>query len=148
LRRLKLEDTPSVSSGSFIRGSNTIEEYKKRQAFIEEIVETVLPIEPTLIKEVKNVMLTYRNFGRNTAITDFFLSGTLKRYGKVFLMTGNNKDFPTVIFDREGIITNDISKEPKFYGIYKFSENKHASILKTLLEIEEKAKNKDADQEK
>ena len=124
----------------FSRNSDTIKEYKSRREFIKTIVGVVLPIERTLIKDVEELVLAYRNHGKHTSLTDFFLAGTLKRYRGLFLMTRNNKDFPIEIFDRRGIICNDAGQEPQFYGIYKFSEEKHSSVLKRLLEIDEKAK--------
>lgn len=119
----------------FLRGSATTKEHKSRQDFIKAIAGTVLPIEKTLIEDIQALVSAYRDGGRHTNITDFFLAGVLKRYKNLYLMTGDNKDFPTTIFDREGVVSNDACKEPRFYGIYKFSEEKYSSVLKSLLKI-------------
>jgi predicted nucleic acid-binding protein len=109
----------SLVKYEFIR-AKTIDVVKRKEAFFNELVSTILPIDKETEKLVIGVIEEYKQYMEGLPVTDLVLAALLKKYRKLYLLTRDHKDFPTVIFDRCHIFTVGTLRDVWSYGIYAY----------------------------
>lgn len=119
----------------FMRGTQSIEAFNANINFFENLV-TVYQIENRNAKldGLEDFIVVMARIGGNKSYADFLLAACLYLFkNEALVRTGNNKHFPTSIFDRPEIITADYDSEIKSYGVYKFSDAKFNRVAKSIL---------------
>lgn len=109
----------------FLRGSQNEKRFIEKKAFVENIIETCLPVTDKINKTAIELTREYLSEGKGISTTDFLLASTLVNYpNKLFLMTRNTNDFSSDIFELANCF-NIIHKRGIFaYGLYKFAPDK------------------------
>lgn len=115
----------------FTRGSDTTEAFNERRMFIDKLC-TVYPIEKHL-EELRELTIVLQRLRGNASYTDFLLTACLYKFTRSFLLTENHKDFPVEILDRKHLISIDMEKEIRNYGIYQLSIPKFNNIADKIL---------------
>lgn len=120
----------------FLKGSRSIQEYKKKQEFMNNIIEMIFSFTKDAEDMALKLAIIFQSPGGNTAITDFYLGAILMKFqslGSSCVLTKNHKDFPTTIFDRLSLLTIQGEKDVQVFGYYKFNRSKYSEILEKIL---------------
>jgi len=144
LRRILQEENNHLLSVypvalEYLKGTNLISEFQSKKAFLDDLVETWLPVDVTTIEKAYDLAQIYRRFGKDVSSTDFVLGATLARYPNTYLLTKDHDDFPVRIFDRVSVLPMQHKNGGvDTYGLFKYSEDKAGGISKELLKIHKK----------
>lgn len=103
----------------FLKGSTQESKLIEKEKYINNIVDSYLPITPDYIALVKNLLKEYKIEGKDLSITDLFLGSTLIKYREnICLFTKDLADFSTNIFNRISFFNLLKSKTIQSYGVY------------------------------
>jgi len=117
----------------FTRGGGNLRDFNKRLKFItQDLKVTIYPIERYL-DNLEDLIVVLQKIKPSAGYTDFLLSACLYKFSNAFLMTENHKDFPLEIMDRTHLVTFDMEKEIRNYGIYNLSAEKYTKAAKNIL---------------
>lgn len=103
----------------FIRTKSKSELHTKINYF-KQIVDAILPVDRTTELLISGVIEEYGDYLTGTSAVDLYLAATLKRYGSLYLLTGNHKDFPTTVFDRFSPVNFPLANAIKTYAFYRY----------------------------
>lgn len=107
----------------FVR-SKSLRNLDAKLEYYNKIIEITL----TPDKSVQDLMLgIIEEYGQNldgVSVADLYLAVMIKKYTKLYLFTNNHKDFPTSVFEREGIVNFEYSKGIKSYALYRYKPKK------------------------
>lgn len=116
-----------------VASSSSFQESQAQKDFFNDIMETTLPYDISIMNSAINISNIYHNKkvnGCNASMSDCILSAYLRKYGNnLTLITANLKDFPLIIHDRLGIHTIDVGSQVITAGIIKFNEEKYKKCL-------------------
>lgn len=108
----------------FVRTKSKIDLVTKLDYF-SRVVDAILPIDRSTESLIPGVIEDYGDYLTGVSSVDLYLAATLKRYRSLYLLTGNHKDFPTVIFDRFCPVNFELTNAIKTYAFYQYkSDNK------------------------
>lgn len=96
---------------------------------MKEVLE--LPVDRQTIQSAEYIGLLYTN-KRKKGIghIDKIIAAQLKKYGSnLWLATENHKDFPQLLFNRDGVHCVEIGDEVKTIGLYQFSPTKYEKAV-------------------
>lgn len=112
----------------FLRGTDTVDAYNTRSAFINDLV-SVYPIERHLNEE-RDLILLMKKFCGKAEYTDFLLGICLGKFASnAYLLTENHQHFPTSLFRREEVITIDNLDQIRNHAIYGISTDDLVSLM-------------------
>lgn len=113
--------TTTLVLNEFLKGSSDINKFNKKKEFVLDIVDTIMPT----INLQPNIELLIKKYGiesKDLSETDLNLGGTLVKYGdNIRLMTKDQSDFPTSIFERVTFLNGMHRKGTFSYGIYGYN---------------------------
>jgi len=114
--------TLDVVKIEFLRGSIDSKSYKDKEELMNDIIDSVLPVNhKTIIENLYKLTQQMKEDGKSASIIDLFLGATLMCYKKnLFLLTKNSRDFPTNIFSLSSIINISKRRTIQCYGVYNF----------------------------
>lgn len=102
----------------FLKGSPNESKFNEKKKFLEDIVETFLPIRD-FQTEVEKIIKEYNIESKDLSVTDLYLGATLTKYRKnLCLLTKDLSDFPSYIFERITFLNLLHSKAIHPYGVY------------------------------
>lgn len=102
---------------------------KTKLDYFGRVIDAILPIDNATESLVLGVIGDYREYLTGVSSVDLYLAATLKRYRSLYLLTGNHRDFPTLVFDRFFPINFELSNAIKTYAFYRYkSEGKKIEI--------------------
>lgn len=105
----------------FTRGAQDERRFREKNKFIEQIIETCLPVTDQISKDAIELANEYHLEGKGVSITDFLLGATLKDYkDNLLLMTRNTNDFPINIFDLSTCFNVVHNRGIFAYGLYSY----------------------------
>ena len=100
-----------------MRGTDDVEDYKKREEFIKELC-VVYPIE-NHNNDIKDLQQTLGKEGKNMSYTDFLLCVCAKKFRQgSHLITADLKDVPLKFFKRINVFTVDTDSDVRVYAVY------------------------------
>lgn len=106
----------------FLRGSTTETKLEEKKSFIENITEYYLPLTPDLDSHSELLLKSYKIDGKDLSITDLTLGSLLVKYqNNLFLLSGDQGDFPTTIFNRKSFITLLETNRIRGIGLYSYT---------------------------
>ena len=104
----------------FLRGASDDNDHKRKEEFLEDITDLVLPTDINTVKNVYKLVKDYRIQGKTIAMADLYLGANLMRYNTtLYLLTRNTNDFPLRLFDLDYVINYPLDKGIFTYGVYK-----------------------------
>lgn len=117
----------------FLRDVGTIEDFKKRQIFLNEITEgMVFPVE-TKLNDIPEFPMVMKNVHAKTSLADYLLVASLVIHHDVLLMTENHQDMPLGILDRISIMSFDNNNGIKTFGLYQINSDKYIRSVEKIL---------------
>ena len=123
----------------FLRGAKSIKDMRAKTSLIENIATVIPTGEMTSNMGAVDLidpgfLVAYGREAKGVSYTDYLLGKTVKNFeGKMWLMTGNHKDFPATIFQRDHIVTLNIEDDVRAYSILGFSKERYGQTLNVLL---------------
>lgn len=116
-----------------ISSSSSLQESTAQKDFFNDIIETPLPYDVSIMNTAINISNIYHNKNIRSckaSMSDCILSSYLKKYGEnLTLITSNLSDFPLEIHDRIGIYTIDVGSQVITMGFIRFNQNKYKKCL-------------------
>lgn len=102
----------------FLKGSPNEAKFNEKKKYLENIVETFLPIRDYQ-PQVEELIKDYKIESKDLSINDLYLGATLIKYKEnIYLLTKDLSDFPTYIFERITFLNLLHSKTIHPYGVY------------------------------
>lgn len=118
----------------FMRGSQTIQNYKKKIDFFQKVIDDVRPIGKRETEIVDNLTRSLLKQSAGTSYIDSLLFATCIRYDSpIYLLTSDQSDVPLSIFDMKAAIGIDIGDRSCLFAFYLYNKAKHKQILESLL---------------
>ncbi len=104
-----------------LKGSASKQKYDDKENYINQIIDTTIPVTPETFKLAYNLLQHYGIDGAALHITDLMLGAILMQYGKnICLLTRDTTDFMQNIFDLLFIVNAPFTKGIFTYGVYQF----------------------------
>lgn len=109
----------------FIRGALSADKFAEKQKYIEDIIDTYLPVSTDAVDKTVELAKLYGEDGKTPSVTDFLLGGTIMQYrrGSLLLMTSDAGDFPLNVFNLDAFISIVGRKTIKTCGFYSLQNN-------------------------
>ena len=103
----------------FLRGAASRSKQNEKKKFMDDIVDTYLPMPLDFVDDVLLVMERLGNDSKASSVTDLVLGSSLAKYKNgLFLMTKDLSDFPTNVFERISYMNLLKPKAIHTFGIY------------------------------
>ncbi len=129
-KKIILLSTPSVFF-EFLRGGDSLEEFKKRLNFYDNLL-TTWPIEKQIVNS-EEAIVVLQKVCPHVSYTDFLLGVCLYKLSGSYLLTGDHSAFPLSVFNREETITLDEGVTIRNYGLYSLSMEKFRKAALNIL---------------
>lgn len=115
--------TVDLIKTEFLKGAFNKTKYTEKLEFIEEIIDTCLPMTQDILDYIYELILMYKEDGKGVSFPDFLLGATLMKYkSSLFIMTKDSSDFPLNIFELASYVNVIKRKSIHCYGIYSLKE--------------------------
>lgn len=112
----------------FLRRAQDNKQKKGIKAFLDQDLIFNLPMEPDIIKYMKDIYPLYSHCSsikkKQVSLADAVNVMYLKKIKDLHLITYDIKDYPMELLDRKKVGAFDIGKDVLAWAIYKFSESK------------------------
>ncbi len=113
--------TLDVVTIEFIKGAQDHKRYLEKKNYVEQIIDTYLPLNDNLNKNALALVDKYHTYGKSVSGVDFLLGGALIAYsGNLLLMTRDTNDFSSDIFHLVACFNVVHPKGIFAYGLYEF----------------------------
>lgn len=118
----------------FMRGSQNINNYKKKIDYFQQVIERVHPIGIKEVEIVENLTRALLKQSASTSYIDCLLFATVIRHtSPVYLLTSDQSDIPLSIFDMKSTVGIDIGDRNRLFGFYSFNKDNYRRVLENLL---------------
>lgn len=119
----------------FVKGSRSLEEYKKFTEFYDNIIQFSLKIDLNIEENVFNLSKILLKRARYLSYVDITLLSTLMKYCEsgLYLLSKDRSDIVTSLFSVKVNLIIDTGDNNCFYSIYSFDKKQYSSKLNALI---------------
>lgn len=131
----------------FLRSANSMSSYEKLQNFLQNLFADdvfVINVDKNIFRDARRISNLYyhKNIKKKPEIADCLIAAQLKKYAhNLSILTFNNTDFPTALFERIHTGMIDLNEEPTSWSIYRFSVEKYNARLESFLKSNHSSSN-------
>jgi len=127
----------------FVKGSGSIEKYRKKMEYYSSIINATIPITPPVIDQMHTLASILLKRAGSVSTTDILLLATLMIYshadgkGKtMYLLSKDRSDIPISLFPIETSMAIDTNDNNCVYSFYFFNTEEYKNILEKRIREE------------